>query len=284
MNSSEQTQVVNLQTQTTETQTAPVTAAPTTPEAPKTDPKQDSNAAKFAALARRERANRDIQKQIQQREQLLKQKEQEILEREQRWNSEFRESPLEALRRRGIEYKDLTEAALNDGKFQPDIAIKEVKSELQKLREEQATREQKILEQQKLEQEAAAQETINAFRERITSHIDANSEKYELTKLYDASDMVYQTVEKHYEETKKLITLEEACDLVEQYLESELERTTKESKKFQSKYLNKPKEEPKPQQKSSTTLSNSIPSSSAPSMLPAATENDRLKRALAALG
>lgn len=273
------------QTQTPDTQNeTPTTQVAATPETPKTDPKQDANAAKFAALVRRERANRELQKQIQQKEQLLRQKEQEILEREQRWNSEFKESPLEALRRRGIEYKDLTEAALNDGKFQPDIAIKEVKTELQRLREEQAEREKKILEQQKQAQEAAAQEAIDAFRERIETHVSSNSEKYELTKLYDASDLVFQTVEKHFEETKKLMTLDEACDLVEQYLESELERTTKESKKFQSKYLNKAKEEPKPTTKSTTTLSNSIPSSSAPSLLPAATENDRIKRALAALG
>ena len=277
-------------TETTVVQTAqPTTTAPTeqpkpTEAAPQAaPPEKDQMSAKFAALARRERQARQIHTRAKQREEALLKKEQEIAEREKMWESEFRSSPLEALKRRGIAYQDITNAALNDGKFDASVEVKTVQQEIQKLREEQAQKEKEYLERQKQQELEGMQETINGFKEHISEHLKQNSEKYELTSLFEGGERIYQVIEQYFNETQKVMSIDEACSFVEQEFEKELEKAAK-AKKFQSKYTSAKKEEPKLPPKTTTTLSNSIPSSSAPSLLPAATERDRMQRALAKLG
>lgn len=246
--------------------------------------KPDQMASKFAALAKKERQARMLHMQAKARGDELSKREAAIAEREKLWEDEFRTSPLVALKRRNITYEDLNNAVLNDGKFQPDVEIKSVRDELQRLRQDSQDKERKALEDAKLAQEQAEAQAVETFKGRIGEFITQNGEKYELTKLYDASELVFQTVEQHFERTKKVLSIDEACGLVEGYLEAELERTSKESKKFQSKFLASKETEDKSPPKSTTTLSNNLNSSSAPSMLPQKTEDDRIKRALAALG
>lgn len=259
---------------------------PTTQQASSPDSqKQDDLSPKFAALAKRERYNRMLIQKAKAREAELMKREQAIQARERAWDEEFRSSPLEALKKRNLTYQDITNAALNDGKFQPDVEIKEVRDEIQRLRQENEEKERKALEAQTRAQAQAEAEVVDAFKDNISKHIEQNTEKYELTKLYDGADLVFQTVEEYYGRTQKVLSIDEACSLVEQYLENELERTSKESKKFQSKFLaQKQVDEKKSDAKSSVTLNNSMQSSSAPSFLPQKTEDDRIKRALAALG
>lgn len=262
--------------------------APTaaSPAAPSPEKKPDEMASKFAALAKKERLARLAQLNLKQKEAALAKKEQELLERENKWESEFKEKPLEAIKRRGYSYEDITKAALNDGKFEPATEIKGVKDEIARLRQEQADKEKQAAESARANEEKASQQAISDFKERIGQHLEGNAEKYELTKLYDASELVFSIVEEHFARTQKVLSIDEACGLVEQYIEDQLERTSKESKKFQAKYLaakkaEDDKKDPKP---STTTLSNNLNTSAAPSLLPAKTEDDRLKRALAALG
>lgn len=268
---------------------APAAEQPKTPEVTSPSPKQDPQmASKFAALAKKERQARALQEQAKAREAELARREAAIAEREKLWDSEFKQSPLEALKKRGYSYEDLTKAALNDGKFDPATEVKEVRSEIERLRQEQAEKEKKAQEAaQKAQSEAEAQ-AVEAFKSQISQHIDANAEKYELTKFYDSADLVFQTVEEHFERTKKVLSIDEACGLVEQYIESELDRAAQQSKKFKSKYLAQKAAEDakdgKSQPKTTTTLSNTLATSSAPSLLPSKTEDDRIKRALAKLG
>lgn len=278
---SEQTSVVNLSQAPALEQPAPVQNQTTQA----TEPKPDPLAPKFAALAKKERQARLLAQQVKFKEQALAKRAAEIEAKEREWNEEFKLSPLAALKKRNLTYEDITKAALNDDKFQPEVAIKDVKADLQRLREENAQKEKDSIEMAKKRALQAEQEAIQNFQEQIGSHIIGNKDKYELTSLYEANDLVFQTVEEHFNRTKKILSIPEACELVEQYLESELERTSKESKKFQSKFLgSKQNEEPRITGKTSTTLSNGLNSSAAPSMLPQKTEDDRLKRALAKLG
>lgn len=267
-----------------------VSTTPIVPETPAA-PKTDDMSAKFAALAKKERIARLAQYNLKTKETSLAQREQAIAERERIWEEEFKASPLEAIKKRGYTYEDITKAALNDGKFEPATEIKSVKEEIARLREEQKEKDKLALEQQQTAVQQAEQEAVDGFKFKIGEHIDGNKEKYELTALYEAHDLVFQTVEEHYlrtskEGTPKILSVDEACALVEQYLESEIDRTAQASKKFQAKYsTGKTKEDQntKPAPKSTTTLTNQL-TSSAPSLLPQATENDRMKRALAALG
>lgn len=267
--------------------TAPIPAAQTeSPAQTGNNPagnRPDEMASKFAALAKKERYARQMTMQAKSREEALAKREAAIAQRERQWDEEFRSSPLEALKKRNINYQDITNAALNDGKFSPDVEIKSVRDEITRLRQENEQKEKQMLVQQQRAQAAAESEAIEGFKSNITNHIGQNTEKYELTKLYDGEDLVFQTVEEHFNRTQKILSVDEACQLVEQYLESELERTSKESKKFQSKFLAQQVKEDKARGSNSTTLTNNLQSSSAPSLLSPKTENDRIQRALAAL-
>lgn len=266
---------------------APEVPAPTPQAAPEPQAQTQPNdiSSKFAALAKKERMARMLHSQAKQKEAALLAREQAIAEREKLWETEWRQSPLEALKKRNVTYQDLTNAALNDGKFQPETEIKSVKEEIERFKLEQAEKESKALEAQQRAAEQAEMEVIDAFKGKIGSHIDSSGEKYELTKLYEASDLVFQTVEEHFARTQKILSVDEACELVESYLESELDRTSKSSKKFQSKYLSQKTAEPeKNAPKSTQTLTNHMNSNVAPSMISPKTEEDRMKRALAVLG
>lgn len=258
--------------------------------------KPDEMSSKFAALAKKERITRLAQYNLKQKESAIAKREQEIAQRQQEiedrfklWDEEFKKSPIEAIKKRGYSYEDMTKAALNDGKFDPATEVKEVRSELQRLRDEQAQEKQKNKEDQEAKNQADLKDTIDRFRTNIGEHIESNKEKYEFTALFDASEHVFETVDRHFEATTaagkpKIMSIDEACELVEKYLEGEVERMATSSKKFQSKYSSTKKEpEQKAPPKNSVTLTNEH-SSAAPSLLPKATEDDRIKRALAALG
>lgn len=276
---SENAQVLATQTTEIDQTQNPAASPAATPQA-----KPDDMAARFAALAKRDRQVRMGVQQAKAREAELSRREQLIAEREQSWESEFKQSPLEALKKRGYSYQDLTNAALNDGKFQPETEIKSVKDEISKLRQEQADKEKKSLEDAKTAQQQAESETITAFKDKIVDYVDKNAEKYELIKLYDSQELVFSAIEEHYNRTNKILSIDEACALTEGYIENEIDRTARESKKFQSKYLAQNREEPRETSgKSSTTLNNGMQSSAAPSMLSPKVEEDRMKRALAKL-
>lgn len=289
------TEVVNIAAtppNTAEQKPGSVEQKPNTPEVP--SQKVDDMSAKFAALAKKEKIARMAHAQAKQKEQTLAERERAIAERERLWDEEFKQSPLEAIKKRGYSYEDLTKAALNDGKFDPEVEVRGVKSELQKFKEEQVEKEKRAKEEALEAQKRQEEQTVNTFKSNIKATIEKNKEKYELTSLYEADGMVFETIEEHFRQTTaegspKVLSIDEACELVEKYLESELDRAASTSKKFQSKYQAiKAKEDAAAQKQSSgkttTTLTNESSLSAAPSLLSTATENDRIKRALAALG
>lgn len=249
--------------------------------------------AKFAALAKKERMARMASQTLRQKEAAISERERMITERERQWNEEFKQSPLEAIKKRGYSYEDLTKAALNDGKFDAGTELKSVRDEIQRMQQAQIQKEEEAKKAQESQQSKEVEDTVNAFKGRISEVIQSKNDTYELVSLHEAHDLVYQTVEEHYGRTlregkPKILSIEEACALVEDYLETEIERTAQKSKKFQSKYKvagtqETAKGQQQATQKNQTTLTNQYTSTS-PSLLPAATEADRIKRALAALG
>lgn len=291
------TEVVQTNATVVEQKNEQETKQPTTNEATtqdvqeSKDAKQPDLSSKFAALARKERMARQIAQQTKQREAQLIERERQLAERERVWNEEFEKTPLEALKKRGKSYEDLTRAALNDGRFDPETEVRTVKQEIDRLRQEQAEREKRNEEIQRTAQQQLEQETIERFKESITDTVEQHKDKYELIHLFERSDLVFDVVEEHYERTKaqgkpKVLSIHEACDLVEKFIEEEIERTASTSKKFQSKYVQNKPVDTKQQPKSSTTINNSMQptTSAAPSLLSANQENDRIRRALAALG
>lgn len=261
----------------TDAATAP---APGTPQPGKVeDPKVSS---RFAALSRKERSIVQRQQDLASKEALLAAREAKVAEFETQWASD----PTKAAESRGLTYTDWTTRVLNDGKVTPEQQVLSVKAELDKFRQEQADKEAARIVEEKNALQAQNDAVIQEFRNEVANHIKTNSETYELINLHNANDLVLATIEQYFSQHQKILGNTEACDLVEQYLEEQVIKST-ETKKFKAKAIPQPvKEDPKPAEKTTpkqpTTLTNNM-TSSAPSFLPAHTENERIKRALAAL-
>jgi hypothetical protein len=239
-------------------------------------PKQPIGADRFAALARKER---QIQKQLSD----LKTQQSRLTSIEQA-RKEAAVNPVKALESLGLTYEQITNFILGGNKPTPDLEVKAVRDEVDRLRQEQATRDQAQQEAAKRQAEKEYNDIITDFNGEIKGYIAANKDQYELTSMYQGEEIVYQTIEQHFANSGKIMTIKEASDLVEQYFEGEVRRA-QGTKKFQAQ----PKPEVKGQsqresvaKQSSPTLSNEM-TSSAPSLLPAKTENDRIQRAMAAL-
>lgn len=247
------------------------------PEAAKADPKVSS---RFAALSRKERALVQAQQEIvAQKAEIAAQ-----LKKIQDFETEWKNDPTKAAESRGLTYAEWTNRVLNDGKPTPEQQVLSVREELDRFRKEQEKKEADARDAQAKAAKDENESVINEFKASVREFIKKDEDAYELINLHDASELVMATVEQYFAQTKKILGTKEACDLVEAHLEEQVMKST-ETKKWKAKASPQPKEEPKskadtaPQQK---TLTNSM-TSSAPGFLPAATENERIKRAMAAL-
>tara|TARA_R110000868_G_scaffold119214_1_gene315861 strand:+ start:2308 stop:3153 length:846 start_codon:yes stop_codon:yes gene_type:complete len=209
----------------------PIAETPT-PEAPKVEipveaapevkipevPKDDKFASKFAALARKEKA-------IQQREEELKKMRGSVDQEKTEYQKltdlkkKARENPTAWLEEAGLTYDELTQYLLNDKKPTAESKLTRLEREIEELRKVNEER-QKEIETKQFESQ------LTAFKNEIKDFITKN-DKYELTRAFDASEIVYNVIDQHYAEHKKILSTEEAADLVEDYLLKEAEETDK---------------------------------------------------------
>lgn len=265
-------------------------------EAPKTEPKKDDSSAKFAALAKREKAIVKQQQEIKareasyaEREAAITAREAKIKESESIWDTDV----FKALELRGYDYKKLTDLMLKGESAAPKAPIDAeaaVQKALADFEKRQAEKDASREAEQKKQQEAASQkqqeeyeQAYNNFRKEIGSFISTNSSEYELTALYDQTDLVVDTVQGYFDEHKKVLSIKEACEMVEKYLEEEAQKALK-TKKL-SKYA-APSETKTEEKKTSAPATKTLNNQMTPSLsstLPAKTESDRMKRALSKL-
>lgn len=231
---------------------------------------------RFAVLAKQERA-------LRQREQAVK----AAAVKQAEWEkarAEATQNPLKALEALGLSYEQITQFMLNGSKPTPELELQGVKQEIAAFRKEQEDKAIALKVEQESKAKAEYQATLSGFNQEVTDFIKSNADTYELTAMYQGESIIAATIEQHFANTKKILSIKEASELVEKYFEEQVQAAQK-SKKFQAKQ--QPKEESQPRREqaaksSAPTLSNEL-TSSAPSLLPAKTENDRLRRAMAAL-
>lgn len=253
--------------------------------------KEEPLSSRFAALARKEKAALKRSQETKQREAEISAREAKLKELEDSYTL-GKQNPIEALKRLGWSYEDITNHILNDQKPTPEREIKSVRDEMAQWRKEQAEKEEKAKLDQEDRQKSQYKQAIEDFKVEMNDFIETNSEAYELINLHEQQELVYATIEEHYSESMKsgkpkILSNKEACDLVEKYLEEQLDKLA-QTKKFKSKFqqAQEPqatKDDSKGTQAMTKTLSNTMVSSSSPSLLPAKTEQERLQRALAAL-
>jgi len=258
-------------------------AAPAQPPTPPSDYSE-----RAAALVRKEKnAYREkqeakaIRAQIDQKRAELEAKERRI----QEFESIKQTNPLKALEMLGLDYDALTQVYLNNGQVTPEVQVKNVMGEIEQLKKQQLEREQKQLEEAKIQAEAEANEVLTQFKSEIQEYLGSQSDSYEFINLFAQQNLVYDTIQEYFDKHKSILSIKEASDLVENYLEDQVKKSTATNK---FKKLLGPQDGPtnKTQQQTTTqqprTLSNNMTSSAA-SFLPAKTEQDRINRALAAL-
>jgi hypothetical protein len=245
-------------------------------EAVKPVKREVPGADRFAALAKKERA-------LQQQAQALKAQQAKVAEYEE-IRKQAATNPLKLLESLGLSYEQITQFMLNGQKPTAELEIQSVKQQLEQFKQEQVSREEAAKKAQEDQARAAYQQTLSDFSQEVTDFVKSNSETYELTSMYQGESIVQATIEQHFNQTKRIMSIKEASDLVEKYFEEQVAAAQK-TKKFQAKQTPKEESQPKREQaakQSTPTISNEL-TSSAPSLLPAKTEQDRLNRAMAAL-
>jgi hypothetical protein len=265
------------------TPTAPVAGVP--PEAAKAPepPKEEAKLAsgQFAVLAKKE-------KQIFRRAQEIAEKEKQIQEREAKLSEldkrrqGYKLNPLQALEDAGLSYQEITDFILNKEKPTPDAKLEKLRMEVEQLRKQTEDERKRAAEEaQKLakENEAAA---IAEFQSQIKGFVEAHKEEYDVIHLLGAEGMIWQGIVDTHAQTGKIPTIKEAADGVMKFLQSQLDEVVPKTKWWQTKTAPKAEEKPSERTPGSPTLTNDM--SSPATTLPATTEAERIKRALAALG
>jgi hypothetical protein len=203
---------------------------------------------KFAALSRKEKALRERELEL---ERKYGSKEKELpLERR------IRSNPLKALEELGLDYDKLTELALNDGRLTPDMQIKLMREELENdYKEKFNSLEERLNAKEKMEEEAKYDAVKQGFVGEIESFINENKNDFEYVAHNEATDVVYDVIEEHYNETGRILDIKEAVEAVESYLEEEAEKLLNLGKV--KNRLNSIRDEyEQPQRQSQVTLSN----------------------------
>jgi len=196
----------------------------------------------------------------------------------------YRSNPLAALEDAGLSYKELTDFILNNNTVSTESQIKALQDKISEVENARQRDHQEREEHSKRQAADREVQVIAEFKNEISNFISSKKDDYELTNLYESGDLVYDTVEAYFEKTSKVLSIPEACQLVETYLEKQVEKSL-QTKKLGSRFQ-KPAEESIAKQDPQAprrTLNNQNYTSSTPSLVSPKVENDRMSRALAAL-
>lgn len=268
---------------------APAQPAPVEPEKPAEPP---PDAARFAALAKKAREVREGEAALKtEKEQLAAQKAEFEAWKSKRDNAKL--NPKAWLEEAGLTLEQINTFYLNDEKPTADTQVDIVKAEIEKLKAEQAAEKAKEVEERVALQRKQEEQVIERFKSDTVSYVKDNAEKYELIAAYGEEQAVADVIMQHHAETNRLMSTEEAADLVEKHL---LERAEKalQTAKIKAKVTppapapaEPPKAEvkpPEPPKLRAPTLSNQLAPKPAISAAAAKSAKEREQRALAVLG
>lgn len=225
-----------------DTSETPAEAAPSeeaAPEAPKA--KEDPLSSQYATLARKEKA---LRAQIQQfkaeqakfeaeRQSLSQAKQPEIdlskyIDRER-----LKADPMSVFDEAGLSYDEITEAVLQRSQIQTDPRINaqlaKMEAEIKAAREEAKA----LRDAQEQSQQQSYKQAVDQIRSEA-SKLAYTSENFELIKATNSVDDVVELIESTFKADGVLMTVEEACQAVEDHLLEEAMKLTK-VKKLQQK-------------------------------------------------
>lgn len=253
------------------------------PEAPKAE-------STIAAIVKEKKRQLALRREKESAEARVKELEAKIaaLEPEAQKLTKARESknPIEALMAAGFTYEDAVQFQLNGGQATPEMEIRAIRAEMVE-RDKKAELDKKAAQEKEIaEAKASEARAVAQFRASVKTFIGEHPDDYELTNLYDPDgEMIFATIEAHFDKTQKILSAKEAADLVEKHCEAEIFEKAAKTKKAQSRLKPAEPEKKETAQASvpgSRTLSNSM-SATTPTRSAPRSEDERIQRALAAL-
>lgn len=250
-------------------------------------PNIDKFASKFAALTRKER---EFNQTAKQKEEEYSKKMLELQEKQSRFapyegveteiKAGNKKKAIEFLMQQGLSVEELTEMLVQEQNPDPELKLKRsmeerdsklmkeienLKLQLKKEKEDEITaRKNEEEERAKLQHDTVIKKVLD----QLTAFVNNDEADYTLIKQYNSIDLVYETMQAHYDEQLqakipdteiKILSYKEACDKVEEYLAEEVKKT------YEAKWNRPvPKEDAKENQLAQTltnTLSAEVPKS-----------------------
>jgi hypothetical protein len=274
-----------------ETQAPEATGTPQTTQPEQKPAEKNIASDKFAALAHRDR-------QISKKAQEIAAAEARVKELQTKYEAQLKEfeetkkgalsNPLEAMKKLGLTYEQVTEYILNKEKPTPDAKLEALRQEMMEWRQAQEMKEKKALEDAQKQKEEGKNQAVTQYKESIAEYA-AGSKDLELLNYLDSKqlinlkDMVYNGIVMVNRDTKKIPTIEEACAGTQEYLLGQLEEVINNVSYFKNKYAPKQPQEQTPDGSTPVrTLTNDM-TSGTPGGTPAYSEDERIRRALKAM-
>jgi len=288
-------------------------AAPVTEQATEGQPAEGAQAApaqtvdpsvspKLGLVARKEAELLKKQRQWQAEKEAFEKEKAEILNRmkaREEEDSLWEKDPLAALEKKGLSYQALTERQLAGGDIPPKELAKQFEQKLTNLQKQLEDKERAAKEAEEKKVQEEHERVITNYKNELKSYLAGKKDEHKLAALFDnEAELVYDTIDAYYQEHGKVLSNEEASSLVNKFYMDKLEEGVKTLgwqliKETGPKEGEPQGEEPAerfgfpqrtgPAPKVPKTLTNSMQSSTVPSYLPAQTEDERIKRAMAAL-
>ena len=227
--------------------------------------KEDEFSSKFAALSRKEKAIRDREsdyeaKMAEYEEKLAEMNREPEKEPELPLEYRLQKNPIETLEELGLSYEQLTDIVLNDGKISTDMQLKLMRQDIDKKYEGKLEKlERELEERDKNQEQQKYDEAVDNFKFQLDDFV-ATNEDYELIQANDASSLVFEVIEEHYNDTGRVLDMKEAADSVESHLETELRKVLEKSKKLGQWKAKDEEPEEEERQSPSPTLSNALSS------------------------
>lgn len=215
-------------------------------------PTKALDSVRFAAIAKQEAKLQAERERIKAERESLAPLQEQIKAHEEARKAAF-SNPLKALEGLGITFEQLTDFVLNGEKPTAELQVSEVDRKLNEFRKEQDAEKQKALQEEKSKIEAEQSKVLADYKQELYEYIDSNKTKYELIHTFNEQDQVYQLVAAYAEQHQKVLSHQEAADLIEQELEKQVEKANSTSK-FKAKA--------QPQQPTQADIKRQIPANS----------------------
>lgn len=142
-----------------------------------------------------------------------------------------------ALELLGTDYDKLSQSILKDGEIPPEVGMKKLEDEISGLKKQRELDLERETENKKQLQLQAETQAIDSFKTEINTYLSDNKARYELIDFEAQQDLVFSIIDENYTRTLdqatgigKVMSIKEAADKVEEYLEKKYDKAKQVSK------------------------------------------------------